>query len=458
MMEGVNAVHALPATLAVMPAPGPLVGTVRVPGSKSITNRALALAALADGPTTLTGALFADDTERMMDCLRALGFAVESDFLHETVTVQGPGGVVPAARAELFVGNSGTTARFLTPVAALGHGEYIIDGVRRMRERPMGDLLRALRQLGVDAESLGANGCPPIRLRAKGLTGGACEVRADTSSQFLSGLLLAAPCADGTSTRVHIEGPILSAPYIAITTAMMAAFGATVHTDDEGRTYEAPGRQHYRSPGVYPIEPDASAASYFLAAAAITGGRVRIPGIGRNALQGDAAFADVLGAMGCRVTRTDEYLEVAGTGMLRGVTYDMNAISDTVMSLAAVAPFAEGPTVIENVAHIRHKETDRLHAVATELTRLGVKVEERADGMTIWPAARITPATVQTYDDHRMAMAFALIGLRAPGVVIADPACVGKTFPDYFERLAALVAGKLPCPEENAPAEGTDNQ
>ena len=423
-----------------MPVTAPIIGTAHVPGSKSITNRALALAALAEGTTTLTNALFADDTERMMDCLHALGFLVEDSRLMSEITVWGKG-TIPAPNADLFVGNSGTTARFITPVAALGHGTFTVDGVPRMRERPMGDLIRALRQLGVDIESLGANGCPPLRLNAHGLKGGACAIRSDTSSQFLSGLLLASPCADGTETRIHLDGPILSAPYIAITTTMMRQFGGSVTISDDSRDFEVPGRQQYRSPNRYAVEPDASAASYFFAAAAITGGRVRVPGIGKDALQGDAAFVDVLEAMGCTVTRGADFLEVAGTGELRGIAVDMNAISDTVMTLAVLAPFAASPTVIENVAHIRHKETDRLSAVTTELRRLGVRVEEREDGLTIYPVAKITPATIQTYDDHRMAMAFALIGLRAPGVVIADPKCVAKTFPDYFTRLEALVAG-----------------
>lgn len=435
-----------PDLLSITPVTRPVTGTSPVPGSKSITNRALALAALVGGPTTLTNALFADDTERMMECLRALGFTVEFSAESEEMTVWGRG-AIPASNAALFVGNSGTTARFITPITALGHGTFTLDGVARMRERPMGDLIRALRQLGVDIESIGANGCPPLRLNAHGLSGGTCEVRSDTSSQFLSGLLLAAPCADGAQTRIHLDGPILSAPYIAITTTMMRQFGGKVHVSDDGRDFDVPGRQRYVSPDRYVVEPDASAASYFFAAAAITGGRVRVPGIGKKALQGDAAFIDVLEAMGCTVTRGDDFLEVAGTGDLRGITVDMNAISDTVMTLAAVAPFAASPTVIENVAHIRHKETDRLAAVAKELQRLGVRVDERADGMTIYPASRITPATIQTYDDHRMAMAFALVGLRSNGVVIADPKCVAKTFPDYFERLGALVAGS---PREHA--------
>ncbi len=435
-------------TLEITPAPGPVAGAARVPGSKSITNRARVLAALAPGPPTRAGAVCADDTRRMADCLGALGFAVHADPAAHAITVDGQGGRIPAARAELFVGNSGTTARFVTPLVALGRGEFVIDGVPRMRERPMADLLRALAQLDVEAASTGT-GCPPIHVRARGLRGGACTVRADSSSQFLSGLLMAAPCADGDETRIRLEGPILSAPYVGMTVAMLRQFGARVDVEDEGRTYVVPGRQTLRGPGSYPVEPDASAASYFLAAAAVTNGRVRIPGVGSDILlQGDWAFADVLAAMGCRVTRGGDWVEVAGAGTLHGVSLDMNAISDTVMTLAAVAPFADSPTVIENVGHIRHKETDRLAAVAAELGRLGVRVEERPDGLTIHPAGRITPAVVQTYDDHRMAMGFALIGLRAPGVRIADPGCVAKTFPDYFARLSALVEGHSLPPGE----------
>lgn len=447
---GTNVFGIFPDPLPIQPVARPVVGVAPVPGSKSITNRAFALAALSGGPTYLGNALFADDTARMRDCLTALGFNVEASEAHETVTVHGHGGRVPSERAELFVGNSGTTARFITPLAALGRGIYTLDGVARMRERPMGDLLSALQELGVQAESLGANGCPPIRLEARGLHGGTCRIRADTSSQFLSGLLLAAPCAEGNrATHIHLEGPILSAPYIAMTTAMVRQFGGAVEQPDE-RTFLIPAGQTYRSPGFYAVEPDASAASYFLAAAAITNGRVRIPHVGRELLQGDWAFADVLEAMGCRVSRGDDFIEVHGTGILRGVTWDMNAISDTVMTLAAVAPFADSPTVIENVGHIRHKETDRLHAVAVELERLGIRVEERADGLTIYPAAHLRPAVVQTYDDHRMAMAFALVGLHSPGVQIADPGCVAKTFPDYWQRLARLAAGESPLPAETA--------
>ncbi|MBC8136330.1 MAG: 3-phosphoshikimate 1-carboxyvinyltransferase [Fibrella sp.] len=429
--------------LPIVPASGPVSGIAPVPGSKSITNRALALAALADGPTVLTDALFADDTARMMDCLRALGFVVDEESTREHITVHGQGGAIPANRtAALFVGNSGTTARFVTPLAALGHGTFLLDGVARMRERPIGDLLDALQALGVHAESVAGNGCPPLRINADGLHGGTCTIRADKSSQFLSGLLLAAPCAKGDETIIVVDGPLLSAPYITITVEMVRAFGGIIRVSDDGRTFRIPGNQVYQSPVTYAVEPDASSATYFWAAAAITGGTVRVPGIGRNALQGDAAFVDVLSAMGCDVEKGEDHIAVTRINPLTGGTFDMNAISDTVMTLAAVAPFADTPTVIENIGHIRHKETDRIAATVTELRRLGVRVDEREDGFTVYPCDRILPTEpVRTYDDHRMAMAFALIGLRVPGVQIADPACVNKTFPDYFARLDRLVHG-----------------
>lgn len=431
--------YPLPDPLPITPAFVPVSGTAPVPGSKSITNRALALAALASGTTTLTNALFADDTAHMMDCLRSLGFVVDDAPEREQIAIHGLGATIPARNAALFVGNSGTTARFVTPLAALGHGTYVLDGVARMRERPIGDLLDALQALGVRAESVGGNGCPPLRIHADGLHGGSCTIRADKSSQFLSGLLLAAPCAKGGETVISVEGPLLSAPYITITVEMVRAFGGVIHVTDDGRTFHIPGNQTYRSPENYAVEPDASSATYFWAMAAITGGTVRVPGIGRNALQGDAAFVDVLAAMGCSVQKGDDFIEVTGADRLTGGRFDMNAISDTVMTLAAIAPFADAPTVIENIAHIRHKETDRISATVSELRRLGVRVDEHEDSFIVYPCAKIVPTEpVHTYDDHRMAMAFSLIGLRVPDVQIADPTCVNKTFPDYFSRLSRL--------------------
>lgn len=426
-----------PATIAIQSLQRPFVATVSPPGSKSITNRALALAALSPRDTLLEGALAAEDTQRMQDCLRSLGFLIEHDLSTATIRVQGRGGAIPARKATLFVGNSGTTARFISPVMALGSGVFELDGVARMRERPIGDLVQALQSLGVLVDC--PTGCPPLTLHAHGLSGGTAVIRADVSSQFLSGLLLASPCATG-ETLIRIEGPILSAPYIAMTVAMVEHFGGKIVVEEDGRLYRVPPHQSLDAGGHYRIEPDASAASYFFAAAAATGGKVRVPHLTLAALQGDVAFVKVLEKMGCTLHLGSDFIEVQGPQQLQGVTVDMNAISDTVMTLAAIAPFATTPTVIQNVAHIRHKETDRLAAVATELQRLGVTVEERTDGLTIHPASTLRPAVIQTYDDHRMAMAFAITGLRSSGVVIANPSCVAKTYPEFFTVLEELCA------------------
>jgi 3-phosphoshikimate 1-carboxyvinyltransferase len=421
-------------SLLVQPVARPVEGDVRVPGSKSITNRALMLAALADGTSHLEGALFSDDTHYMSEALRQLQIPVRADAENELFEVDGQGRV-PAQSAELFVGNSGTSARFLTALVALGNGTFRLDGVERMRQRPIRDLLSALQQLGVDARDDLGSGCLPVTVRADGLRGGRCTMRGDASSQFLSALLMAAPLSEN-GIEITIEGDLFSIPYIEITLRMMQQWGAQV-LHEQMRRFHVPGAQKYRAQN-YGIEPDASGASYFWAAAALTGGRGRVFGIGENSLQGDAAFVDVLEKMGCAVVRGADFIEVRGPQKLRGVDVDMNAISDTVMTLAAIAPFADAPVNIRNVGHIRHKETDRIHAVVTELRRLGVRVEERADGLTIFPASALQTARVETYDDHRMAMSFAITGLKSPGVTILDPGCVAKTFPDFFERLGKL--------------------
>jgi 3-phosphoshikimate 1-carboxyvinyltransferase len=424
--------------LPIAPATRPLDATVTLPGSKSITNRALLLAALADGESRLTGALFSEDTHHMAAALYRLGLQVMAEPAAEAYTVTGGGGAIPNTGADLFVGNSGTTARFLTAFLALGHGTYRLDGVARMRQRPIGDLLSALRKLGVDAASEQNNDCPPLLIRAEGLRGGAVRMRADVSSQFLSALLMVAPLAEN-DVQITLEGELASVPYIAMTLTMMRQWGVTV-LEENFKRFVIPGGQTYRARS-YAIEPDASGASYFFAAAAVTGGCVRVEGLGRDSIQGDTAFVDVLARMGCRVTKTARTLEVCGStdGVLQGIDVNMNAISDTVMTLAAIAPFADRPTRIQNVAHIRHKETDRIAALVTELTRLGVHVQEQPDGLTIYPAALpLNPAVIETYQDHRMAMSFAVTALRSPGIAIADPACVGKTFPDFFTRFARL--------------------
>ncbi|VTS02791.1 3-phosphoshikimate 1-carboxyvinyltransferase [Tuwongella immobilis] len=426
-----------PAQLAIQPISHPLAATIRVPGSKSITNRALVLAALTKAPdgVTLDYPLESEDTEVMIDSLRKLGYGIEWRDQQRSIVVTRPMGasLIPANHADLYVANSGTTMRFLTAMVALGTGQFRLDGVPRMRERPIGDLLDALKQLGVSATSETANDCPPVVIQTDGIPGGEVAIRAGMSSQFLSGLLMAAPFAR-SSMSIRVAGEFVSEPYVAMTVAMMRDWGITVVTPAPGH-YVVPAPQ-VATRSHYSIEPDASAASYFVAAAAIQGGRVTVSGFPNVSLQGDLAFVDVLEEMGCQVTKSDSAITVQG-GTLRGIDLDMNAISDTVMTLGAVACFAEGPTTIRNVAHIRHKETDRISALANELRRLGAEVIERADGLTIHPRP-LHGATVQTYRDHRMAMSLSLIGMRVPGVVIDDPGCVAKTYPGYWEDFAAI--------------------
>ncbi|MGL6074073.1 MAG: 3-phosphoshikimate 1-carboxyvinyltransferase [Fimbriiglobus sp.] len=424
-----------PKQYAVQPVTRPVDFTLRVPGSKSLTNRAFVLAALAEHQCTLTGALESEDTEMMAECLRRLGWQVDANWPEHRVTVTRPPGskIIPNDSADLFVGNSGTTIRFLTAMLALGHGSYRLDGIPRMRERPIQDLLDALQELGTDAISESSTGCPPVRITARGLSGGAVRIKADTSSQYLSGLLLAVPFGQG-DTVVAISSGLVSEPYITMTVALCRQFGLILDEVGPGR-YVIPGRQsHDRRE--FAIEPDASSASYFFALAAITGGRATLTGLTRKSLQGDVGFVDALVQMGCELTESVDGLTIRG-GKLHGIEIDMNAISDTVMTLAAVAVFAEGPTTITNVGHIRHKETDRLAAIATELRKFGITVEEFADGLKITPTADLHGATVDTYNDHRMAMSLALIGTRIPGVVVNDPGCVVKTYPTYWQDLEA---------------------
>jgi 3-phosphoshikimate 1-carboxyvinyltransferase len=431
-------------SLPIAPITAPLDARVRVPGSKSLTNRALLLAALASGPTRLTNALFSDDSSRLAGALTVLGFNVALDPDARSMTVHGLGGAIPAGLATLDVGNAGTAARFLTAALTLGRGEYVLDGNARMRQRPIGDLLDALRQLGAAVSS--PTGCPPVRVSAAGLPGGRAEVRGDISSQFLSALLMVAPLA-AAPVELAVAGDLNSQPYVDMTLAVMTAFGVAVERDGYRRFRVAP--QPYRTPGVYAVEGDASAASYFFAAPAVLGGRVQVEGLSRRSLQGDVAFLDVLARMGCVVEAGDDWCAVSRSPVapLAGVHEDMRHIPDTAQTLAAVAPFAASPTTIRGIASARVKETDRVAALVTELRRLGVAVEEFPDGLRVHPAAAIQPALVRTYDDHRMAMAFALIGLRAPGVLIENPGCVAKTFPDYFavlESLRPVATGSAP--------------
>lgn len=379
------------------------------------------------------GALDSEDTQVMIESLGRLGIGVRHDRAVRQIEVDGCGGRIPAASAELYVANSGTSMRFLASMVALGHGRFVLDGNPRMRQRPIEDLVAALGQLGVDARS--AAGFPPVTIQADGMPTGRAAVAGDVSSQFLSGLLMAVPSANGPVELV-VEGTLVSRPYVEMTLAVMRAFGVSMESS-ELRHFATLGSQTYQARR-YAIEPDASAASYFFAAAAITGGRVTVEGLSRDSLQGDVAFCQCLEQMGCEVDYGSDRITVAGRG-LRGIDVDMNPISDTVQTLSAVALFAQGPTTISGVGHIRHKETDRIHAVAVELRKLGAAVEERPEGLRIEPGA-FRGAEIETYDDHRMAMSMALVGLRVPGVVILDPGCTRKTYPEFFQDLARVTA------------------
>ncbi|MBL8850890.1 MAG: 3-phosphoshikimate 1-carboxyvinyltransferase [Planctomycetaceae bacterium] len=422
----------MPATREIHPVSGPIRGTIRPPGSKSLTNRALIVAALARGTSHVRNLLHSDDTRVMLESLARLGIQGSAERNESDLRVTGCGGRIPATSAELWLENSGTSIRFLTAACALGTGTFRLDGNARMRERPIAPLVDALAGWGVDIGCELGTGCPPVRVRAQGLRPAAIQVAGELSSQYLSALMMAAPCAGGEVT-IQVSGPLVSRPYVDMTVEVMRAFGAVVQEQQSG-TFQTDGTGYQGTD--YDVEPDASAASYFMAAAAVTGGDVTIAGLSRKSLQGDIGLAEVLEQMGCRVTWRPDAVRVEG-GPLRGIDVDMNAISDTAQTLAAVAPFAQGPTRIRNVAHMRHKETDRVAALVTELSRLGLRVEEHADGLTIHPGP-MRPAIIKTYDDHRMAMSFAVLGLRQPGVTIADPGCTSKTYPEYFADLERL--------------------
>lgn len=409
----------------------------RTPGSKSLTNRYLACAALADGPSTLRGASLSDDALAMIDGLRSLGVRAQIDEPAGGIEVAGRGGLLPNDEASIDIGMAGTAMRFLTALVTLGHGRYRLDGAARMRRRPIRDLVDALRQLGAAIEYEADEGFPPLVVHASGLPGGEAVLDAPPSSQFISAILMAAPYAHG-DVMVRIDGELVSEPYVGLTLDVMRTMGVEL-VDHEDRRFIVPAPQRYAG-GVYDVEPDASGATYLWAAAAITGGRVGVRGLSRTSRQGDVAFVDVLARMGCTVEQRDGALFVCGpaNGRLSGVQIDLNRMPDTVQTLAVAALFADGPTRIDNVANLRIKETDRIEALARELTKLGASVETRPDGLTITPPRVVRGARIHTYDDHRMAMSFAVAGLRAEGVEIADAGCVSKSFPEYFDVLDAL--------------------
>ncbi len=420
--------------LEIIPISHALHAAVRVPGSKSLTNRALLIASLAAGKTRINNALFSDDTYIFAQALQSLGFDVHLDPTLIEMSVTGLGGDIPAKQAQIFCGNAGTAARFLTAFLTLGDGEFVLDGDARMCARPIGDLVSALIQLGASVE-ISSTHCLPIKISATGLPGGQTSIAGDISSQFLSGLLMVSPYAR-QPVEIKVITELNSKPYIDLTLAVMCDFGVEIEREGYRRFVIHPTR--YQSKETYVIESDATAASYFFAAPAICSGTVRVENITRRSKQGDIAFLDILQRMGCVITEGADYIEVTRFTALLGVEADLRDIPDTAQTLAAVAPFASTPTHITGIATSRLKETDRVAATCTELARLGVQVEEHPDGMTIHPCKSFQPAKIQTYNDHRIAMAFSLIGLRASGLTIENPTCVSKTFPDYFDVLGTL--------------------
>ncbi len=423
----------LPDPYSVQPFAGLIDAEVKVPGSKSITNRALLCAALATGTSRLEGVLFADDTEAMLSCIESLGATVRIDRENSVVTVEGTGGSISPSPGALDARQSGTTARFIAAALVLSSEGRVLDASSQMRARPMDPTIEALRMLGAEVNELGVPGRLPVSIRgSRQQERPTVVLPGDISSQFISGLLLVAPCLDH-GLRLDLSTDAVSAPYLAMTVSVMRSFGAQVNDEEPGVFLVEPGG--YTAVN-YRIEPDASAASYFFAAAAICGGRVLINGLGDGSIQGDIGFVDVLSDMGALVERNATSISVQGSS-LRGVDVDFSAISDTAQTLAAVATYAQGVTRVRGIGFIRAKETDRIAAVVTELRRCGIGAVETEDGFEITPAT-VKAATVHTYDDHRMAMSFSLLGLRSSGIKIAEPACVTKTFPGFFEVLESI--------------------
>ena len=411
-------------------------GEVNVPGSKSLSNRALLLAALAEGDTELTNLLDSDDISHMLNALTQLGIQYTLNEDKTRCTVSGNGGAFNVAEPlELFLGNAGTAMRPLCAALAASKVDCVLTGEPRMEERPIGDLVDGLREANADISYLKNDGFPPLQIKGKTLLGGEMSVDGSVSSQFLTALLMAAPLFAGDVT-IRIKGELVSKPYIDITLDTMAKFGVSVENDNY-QTFTISGDAKYVAPGKFMVEGDASSASYFLAAGAIKGGTVRVTGIGQHSIQGDIRFADVLEAMGAKVVWNDEYVEVTGAP-LKGVSMDMNHIPDAAMTIATTALFAEGPTTMTNIYNWRVKETDRLAAMATELQKLGAKVEEGHDSIKVWPTASLKHAEIDTYNDHRIAMCFSLVALSDTPVTINEPGCTRKTFPDYFTRFATL--------------------
>ncbi len=410
-------------------------GTVNLPGSKSVSNRALLLAALAHGTTRLTNLLDSDDIRHMLNALQSLGVRYELSADKTQCVVQGLGRAFAAKEPlQLFLGNAGTAMRPLCAALCLGSGEFTLTGEPRMEERPIGHLVDALREAGAQIHYLKNEGFPPLTIEAKGLWGGEVHINGSVSSQFLTAFLMAAPLAAG-DTRIKIQGELVSKPYIDITLHIMQQFGVLIEHDNY-QTFYIKGNQSYQSPGDFLVEGDASSASYFLAAGAIKG-KVKVTGIGQHSIQGDIRFADVLEKMGAKITWGDDYIQ-AEQGELKGVDLDLNHIPDAAMTIATTALFAQGKTIIRNIYNWRVKETDRLTAMATELRKLGVEVVEGEDFIEVTPSAQLKHAAIDTYNDHRIAMCFSLVALSDTPVTINDPGCTSKTFPDFFDQLAGI--------------------
>ena len=411
-------------------------GNLVLPGSKSLSNRILLLSMLAEGKTEIQNLLDGDDVRRMVEALETLGIQLEENRAENLITVSGTSGIIPVKEATLMLGNAGTAIRPLTAAMTLGHGRFVLDGVQRMRERPIIDLINGLSQLGANLRCINGTDCPPVEVIADGLPGGITRLSGAISSQYLTAILLAAPYAD-KEVQIEITDKLVSVPYVEMTLRLMQSFGVSVNHENF-RLFHIP-RQTYRSPGNIFVEGDASSASYFLAGAAITKGTVTVKGCGTDSLQGDARFAEVLEKMGAKVEWEPQQVKLTGNS-LNGIDVDMNQMPDAAMTLAVMALFASGPTAIRNIYNWRVKETERLQAVSTELRKLGAEVEEGYDYLVIQPPEQIRKAEIDTYDDHRMAMAFSLAACGESPMTINNPGCVSKTFPDYFEVLDGLCA------------------
>ena len=412
-------------------------GSITLPGSKSLSNRVLLLAMLSEGETLIENLLDSDDVRRMVDALAKLKISYEEDRPNKKIRVRGVVGRIPVVEAKLFLGNAGTAIRPLTAALTLGHGRFVLDGIERMRERPIQDLLEGLNQLGAHVRSMYNTGCPPVEIIADGLPGGVTELGGAISSQYLSAILLTSPYAK-TPVEIRIRDHLVSIPYVEMTIRLMSRFGVNVVFSEDFRNFYINAPQNYQSPETYFVEGDASSASYFLAGAAITGGSVTVVGCGTESLQGDAQFAKVLEMMGAEVGWQANKITVQGSGNLKGIDVDMNEMPDAAMTLAVTALFAKGTTAIRNIYNWRLKETERLKAVSCELKKLGAFVEEGEDYLIIAPPRELMPAKISTYDDHRMAMAFSLAACGEVPITILNPTCVSKTFPDYFDQLSKL--------------------